>query len=106
MNIETPDHCFGSPNWDIDGPMKDAGITMLTDKFDAFGEAVPDALCSTREAPSSASRIVGRIGRCVFWLLVVAIVFARITYYPASSYPAIPAFEVSGVTNPGHALRH
>jgi hypothetical protein len=106
MNIETPDHCFGSPNCDIHGPIKDAGITMLTEKFDAFGEAVPDALCSEREAPSAASRIVSRIGRCVFWLLVVTIVFARITYHEASSYPAISAFEVSSATSPGQALRH
>jgi hypothetical protein len=99
MNIETPDHCFGSPNCDIDGPMKDAGIAMLTEKFDAFGEAMPDALSLNNGAPSPASRIVGWIGRCVFWLLVVTIVAARITYYPATV-----AFAVSTLDGPSHTL--
>lgn len=72
---------------------------MLTGKFDAFGEAMPDTLPSKGEAPGSLSRIAGRIGRWVFWLLVVTIVAARITVYPAK-----PAFEVSSVTGPSHAL--
>jgi hypothetical protein len=101
MNIETPDHCFGSPNCDIDGSIKDTGIAMLTEKFDAFGEALPDALRSRSDAPSPVSRLVGRIGRYVFWLLVVTIVAARITCYPAT-----PAFEVTSATGPSHALAH
>lgn len=72
---------------------------MLTEKFDAFGEAMPGAFRSKSEAPSSASRIVGRIGRYAFWLLVVIIVAARISFYPAT-----PAFEVSSATSPDHTL--
>ena len=72
---------------------------MLTEKFDAFGEAMPNALGNKCEAPSSASRIVGRIGRWLFWLLVVMILAARISYYPAT-----PAFEVSSAAGPSTAL--
>jgi hypothetical protein len=79
--------------------MKDAGKAMLTEKFDAFGEAMPDALRSKSEASSPARLIVGRIGRCVFWLLVATIVAARVTCYPAP-----PAFEVSNATGPSHTL--
>jgi hypothetical protein len=99
MNIETPDHCFGSTICDIDGPMKDARTVMLTEQFDAFGEVMPGAFRSRREAPIAESGIPGRIGRCVFWLLIVTIVAARIAYYPAT-----PAFEVGSVTGPDHAL--
>ena len=79
--------------------MKDAGIAMLTEKFDAFGETMPDAFRGKREAPSATPGIAGRIGRYVFWLLVLTIVAARVSYYPVT-----PAFEVSSATGPSHAL--
>ena len=74
--------------------MKNTGLAMLTEKFDAFGEPVP--LRSENEASSHPSGNVGRIGLCLFWLVVLVIVAARITYYPAT-----PAFEVSSAS---HAL--
>ena len=58
------------------------------EKYDAYGEALPDASDVRREA-RSASVLLGRIGQAVFWLLVVTIVAARIIYYPSS-----PAFDV------------
>jgi hypothetical protein len=89
--------------------MKDAGIAMLTEEFDAFGEVMPDAVRSKREAPSAASGILGRIGRCVFWLLVVTIVAARIAFYQgtlylATSYPGTSALEVGSATGANQAL--
>jgi len=60
---------------------------MSIEKYDAYGEALPDAPVGRREG-TAASVLLGRIGQIVFWLLVVTIVTARIIYYPAS-----PAFE-------------
>lgn len=90
MNIETLDHCFGGRNCDIDGPMKDTRLAMLTEKFDAFGEAMPGAVRSENETSRPLPGNVGRIGLYVFWLVVVAIIAARITCYPAGR-----ALEVS-----------
>jgi hypothetical protein len=60
---------------------------MSTEKYDAYGEALPEALARRSEATSAA--VLSRIGQVVFWLLVITIVAARIIYYPAS-----PAFDV------------
>lgn len=79
--------------------MKNTGLAMLTEKFDAFGEAMPDALRSQNEASTPVLGHIGRIGLFVFWLVVVAIVAARITCYPAA-----PAFEVSSATGSRPAL--
>ena len=61
---------------------------MSTEKYDAYGEVLPDAASGRREA-TRASVLLSRIGQVVFWLLVITIVTARIIYYPSS-----PAFEV------------
>jgi hypothetical protein len=66
---------------------------MLTDKFDAYGEALPDAAAGKREAGKAASVALSRVGQYVFWLLVVVIVSARIMMYPAT-----PVFEVGSAT--------
>ncbi len=69
--------------------MNDAGIAKPTEKFDAYGEMLPDAPRGKREAASAASVILGRVGQAAFWLLVVVIVSFRIIYYPAG-----PTFDV------------
>lgn len=66
---------------------------MLTEKFDAYGEVLPDASRARREAGGAASLALGRVGQYVFWLLVVVIVSARILMYPAT-----PVFEVGSAT--------
>jgi hypothetical protein len=66
---------------------------MPTEKFDAYGEVLPDASCGKREAGRAASSALGRVGQYLFWLLVVVIVSARILMYPAT-----PAFEVGSAT--------
>jgi hypothetical protein len=63
---------------------------MRIDKFDAYGEVLPDAARSAREAATIASGVLGRIGQCVFWLLVVIIISARVIYYPASPASQFP----------------
>jgi hypothetical protein len=68
---------------------------MLTEKFDAFGEVLPDVSRDKREAGTTASAVLSRIGQYVFWLLVIVIVSARIIYYPAS-----PSFKVGSASEP------
>jgi hypothetical protein len=68
-----------------------AQTVMLTEKFDAYGEALPGVTRDEAAAPASA--VLGRVGQYCFWLLVVVIVSARIIFYPAA-----PAFEVGSAT--------
>jgi hypothetical protein len=75
---------------------------MLIEKFDAYGEVLPDAGRDQREAVRPVSGVLGRIGQYVFWLLVVAIVSARVIYYPAS--PASEFRSTSELQTPGHTL--
>jgi len=72
---------------------------MPTDKFDAYGEVLPEAARDQREASQSTSAVLSRIGQYVFWLLVILIVSARVIYYPAST-----AFEVGSATDVKHAI--
>ena len=61
---------------------------MLTEKFDAYGEVLPDAAGGKPETATAASAMLSRVGQYAFWLLVVIIVSVRIIYYPAA-----PAFQ-------------
>ncbi len=72
---------------------------MLTEKFDAYGEVLPDGARDKRDAGGAASVVLGRIGQCVFWLLVIIIVSTRVLYYPAA-----PAFEAGGASDAKHAV--
>jgi hypothetical protein len=72
---------------------------MLTEKFDAYGEVLPDAAGGQPETETAGSALLGRVGQYAFWLLVVIIVSVRIIYYPAS-----PAFQVGTATGVKHAV--
>ena len=72
---------------------------MLTEKFDAYGEVLPQAARGKREAAKSGSALLSRIGQAVFWLLVITIVSARIIYHPGA-----PAFEVGTATDVKQAV--
>ena len=67
---------------------------MLTEKFDAYGEVLPDAAGGQPEAASGASSMLARAGQYAFWLLVVVIVSvpdsgtAVICHFPATSASA------------------
>jgi hypothetical protein len=74
-------------------------MTMLTEKFDAYGEVLPAAARGGREAGRTASAVLGRVGQAVFWLLVVAVVAARVVWYPAT-----PAFDVGSASTPKHTV--
>ena len=68
---------------------------MLIEKFDAYGDVLPDAARGKREAVTTASGVLSRIGQYVFWLLVVVIISARVIHYPAS-----PASEFPNASEP------
>ncbi|MFH1345075.1 MAG: hypothetical protein ABIL01_28315 [Pseudomonadota bacterium] len=69
----------------------------MTEKFDAYGEVLPDAAGGHPE--TAASAMLGRVGQYAFWLLVVVIVSVRIIYYPAA-----PAFQVGASTDVKHTV--
>ena len=71
---------------------------MLIEKFDAYGEVLPDAAGDKPETATAAPAMLGRVGQYAFWLLVAIIVSIRIIYYPAA-----PAFEVGAATDVKHA---
>jgi len=66
-------------------------MAMLTEKFDAYGDALPEVAPDEREAAKMASVVLSRIGQYVFWLLVIVIVSARVIYYPASPASEFPS---------------
>jgi hypothetical protein len=72
---------------------------MLTEKFDAYGEVLPEAAGGKPETATAAPAMLGRVGQYAFWLLVVIIVSIRIVYYPAA-----PVFEVGAATDLKHAV--
>lgn len=60
---------------------------MSTEKFDPYGEPLPEAGSGTRKQPK-ASAILSAVGQYGFWLLVLVIVLTRIAYFsPVSSFP-------------------
>jgi len=73
-------------------------MTMLTEKFDAYGEVWP-ATARDRRGQGKTTSAINRAGQMAFWLLVVIIVSARIIWYPA-----VPAFDVGNAGEPKHAI--
>jgi hypothetical protein len=74
-------------------------MTMLTEKFDAYGEVLPAAPRDGRETGRTASAVLGRVGQLVFWLLVIAVVAARVIWYPTT-----PAFDAGIASAPKQAI--
>lgn len=56
---------------------------MLAEKFDPYGEILPDDIRGKVESAEPVPSLVLRLGQVAFWMLVVVIVFARIRYFPA-----------------------
>ena len=48
---------------------------MLTEKFEPYGEPLPEFRSGKREQPKATSAILSVVGQYSFWLLVVVIVF-------------------------------
>ena len=70
-------------------------MTMLTEKFDAYGDVLPDVARDEREAPKTASAVLSRIGLYAFWLLVIVIVSARVVFYPANPASEFPSAKAA-----------
>ena len=66
-------------------------MTMLTEKFDAYGGVLPEVARDRRETTKASSLVLSRVGQYAFWLLVVVILSARVIYYPASPASEFPS---------------
>jgi hypothetical protein len=82
-NIENYNHCFGGNSGDINACTHDAGAEMLAEKFDPYGELLPDDAGGKAYVTKATSVLLSRVGQLVFWALAIAIVCVRIQYFSA-----------------------
>ena len=68
---------------------------MSTEKFEPFGEPLPENDAAARGQASATSEILSAIGQYSFWLLVVVIVCTRIAYF--SPVPSFATQAMSGL---------
>ena len=54
---------------------------MLTEKFEPYGEPLPEFRSGNSEQPKATSVILSAVGQYSFWLLVAVIVFTRIAFF-------------------------
>src|SRR6202049_4419901 len=59
-NIESSDYCFAGPYCQLNPRMNEAGTAMLTEKFDAYGEVLPQAARGRRDDGETVSEVVCR----------------------------------------------
>jgi hypothetical protein len=67
---------------------------MLTEKFEPYGEPLPEFRSGKREQPKAASAILSAVGQYTFWLLVVVIVFTRVAFFSP-----VPSFSTQAFSN-------
>jgi hypothetical protein len=56
---------------------------MLAEKFDPYGELLPDEAGRKAHAGKAGSVLLSRVGQVVFWALAIAVVGVRIYYFSA-----------------------
>ena len=56
---------------------------MLAEKFDPYGELLPDDAGGKAYVTKATSVLLSRVGQLVFWALAIAIVCVRIRYFSA-----------------------
>jgi hypothetical protein len=56
---------------------------MLAEKFDPYGELLPDDAGGKAYVDKATSVLLSRVGQLVFWGLAIAIVCVRIRYFSA-----------------------
>ena len=66
---------------------------MLTEKFEPYGEPLPEFRSGNSEEPKAASAVLSAVGQYSFWLLVAVIVFTRIAFF--SPVPSFSNHEFS-----------
>jgi hypothetical protein len=54
---------------------------MLAEKFDPYGELLPDDAAGTPYVAKATSVLLSRVGQLVFWALAIGIVCFRIRYF-------------------------
>jgi hypothetical protein len=54
---------------------------MLAEKFDPYGELLPDDAGSKAYVTKATSVLLSRAGQLVFWVLAIGIVCVRIRYF-------------------------
>jgi hypothetical protein len=74
-----------------------AGVKMLTEKFEPYGEPLPEFRSGKREQPKATSAILSVVGQYSFWFLVVVIVFMRVAFFSP-----VPSFSADAFSN--HAV--
>jgi hypothetical protein len=74
-----------------------AGVKMLTEKFEPYGEPLPEFRSGKREQPKATSAILSVVGQYSFWLLVVVIVSTRVAFFSP-----VPSFSTQAFAN--HSL--
>jgi len=96
--FETCAHCFSGNSCDINGLQAPRGVKMLTEKFEPYGEPLPEFRSGEREQPKATSAILSVVGQYSFWLLVVVIVFTRVAFFspfrrfPPRRFPTTPCW--------------
>jgi hypothetical protein len=75
---------------------------MLTEKFEPYGEPLPEFRSGNSEQPKAASAILSAVGQYSFWILVAVIVGTRIAFFspvPSFSNHALSDHTVLAVIN-------
>jgi hypothetical protein len=57
---------------------------MLAEKFDPYGELLPDEAGRKAYAGKAGSDLLSRLGQIVFWALAIIVVGVRIYYFSAA----------------------
>jgi len=62
-------------------------VEMLTEKFEPYGESLPEFRSGNSAQPKATSAVLSAVGQYSFWLLVAVIVFTRIAFFsPVPSF--------------------
>jgi hypothetical protein len=77
-------------------------VKMSTEKFEPYGEPLPEFRSGNREHPRATSAILNAVGPYTFWFLVAVIVFTRIAFF--SPVPAFSNQASSNQVSSGHAV--
>lgn len=84
LKIENSDYCFTGTSREIIGPSNGAGDGSVIEKFDAYGDRLPNQAPGPIGHAQTRSTALSRIGQTIFWAVVIAVVLARVLHSPAT----------------------
>jgi len=99
LKIENTDYCFTGVAREIIVPSNDAGGGSVVEKFDAYGDRLPNQARGPIGHAQARSTVLSRIGQAIFWAVVIAVVLARVLYSPAN-----PAFQNHDTPGPASTV--